>query len=345
MTLTIKNTTKKRKIKKLNISKKNYFHRVKEKIKKYASISWFILPAVFLAFLFGYIPLIFILAGFKEEFVLSINTPLQELFRDNWSFVQFEKIFGENGEMFGLAVSNTLIINIIKIVLVFPFAIILAIMLSEIKSTFASKLILIILCLPNFLSWPTIIGIFNNLFRDQNGIMNNLLMQLGLISEPIYWFGDNINGAEGFNLFKFFAIFMDAWKGSGWNSIMFYTAIMSIDKSYYEASDIDGANKWQQIWYLTIPSIFPIIALMFIMNITYILSSGFEEINLLANISDPNLKERMKTLDVYLYEVSLGAGADMSFATALGLFNSTVSLVFMICGNKISKKFLHRGLW
>ena len=138
---------------------------------------------------------------------------------------------------------------------------------------------------------------------------------------------------------------MNAWKGSGWNSIMFYTAIMSIDKSYYEASEIDGCNKVKQIWYLTLPSILPIIALMFIMNITYILSSGFEEINLLANISDPNLKERMKTLDVYLYEVALGAGADMSFATALGIFNSTVSLIFMLGGNAISKKLLHRGLW
>jgi len=343
MTLTLK--SKKRRIKKINISKRNYFHRVKEKIRKYASISWFIIPAFVLAFTFGYVPLIFILAGFKEDFVLAINSPLQELFLNNWSLVQFQKIFGENAEAFGLAISNTLIINVIKIVLVFPFSILLAIMLSEVKSTFLSKLILIILCLPNFLSWPTVIGIFNNLFRDQNGIMNNILMQMGLISEPIYWFGDSINGVENFNLFKFFAIFMDAWKGSGWNSIMFYTAIMSIDKSYYEASEIDGASKMQQIIYLTIPSIFPTIALMFIMNITYILSSGFEEINLLANISDPNLKERMKTLDVYLYEVSLGNGADMAFATALGLFNSTVSLIFMLCGNKISKKLLHRGLW
>lgn len=333
------------KTRKLNPKSMNYFHRVGVKIKKYASIFWFIIPGAFLAILFGYLPLIFILAAFKSDFVLAINSPLQELFRNNWSFIQFTRIFGEDSEMFLLAISNTLIINAINLVLVFPFSILLAIMLSEVKSTFTSKLILIILCLPNFLSWPTVIGIWNNLFRDQNGVINNLLMNIGLIKEPIYWFGDNIGGIAGFNLFKFFAIVMNAWKGSGWNSIMFYTAIMSIDKSYYEASEIDGCNKVKQIWYLTLPSILPIIALMFIMNITYILSSGFEEINLLANISDPNLKERMKTLDVYLYEVALGAGADMSFATALGIFNSTVSLIFMIGGNAISKKLLHRGLW
>lgn len=334
-----------RKTKKLQIGKMNYFHRVGVKIKKYATIFWFILPAAFFAFLFGYIPLIFILAAFKSDFVLAINSPLQELFRNNWSFAQFFRIFGEDSEMFLLSISNTLIINVINLCLVFPFSILLAIMLSEVKSTFTSKLILIILCLPNFLSRPTVIGIWNNLFRDQNGVINNILMNIGLIKEPIYWFGDNIGGIAGFNLFKFFAIVMNAWKGSGWNSIMFYTAIMSIDKSYYEASEIDGCSKIKQIWYLTLPSILPIIALMFIMNITYILSSGFEQINLLANISDPNLKERMKTLDVYLYEVALGAGADMSFATALGIFNSSVSLLFMLCGNAISKKFLHRGLW
>ncbi len=338
-------SVKRRGIKKLNVKKVNYFHRIGVKIKKYASIFWFILPAGFLAFLFGYLPLIFILAAFKSDFNLALNSPLTELFRNNWSFVQFSKIFGENGGQFGLAVVNTLIINVIKILLVFPFSILLAIMLSEVKSTFASKLILIILCLPNFLSWPTVIGIWNNLFKDQNGVINNILMNLGLIKTPIYWFGDNVGGNEGLNLFKFFAILMDAWKGSGWNSIMFYTAIMSIDKSYYEAAELDGASKIQQIKSLTIPSIFPTIALMFIMNITYILSSGFEEINLLANISDPNLKESMKTLDVYLYEVALGAGADMSFATALGIFNSTVSLIFMLCGNKLSKKLLNRGLW
>lgn len=333
-----------KKVKKLSTKKGNYFYRVGVKIKKYIGIAWFIIPAAILAFLFGYVPLIFILSAFKREFNLSVLSPLQALFTNDWTLIQFSKIFGENSEYFFSAVANTLIINAIKLVLVFPFTILLAIMISEVKSSFASKLILIILCLPNFLSWPTVIGIFNNLFRDQNGVINNILMSLRLIDEPIYWFGDNVNGS-GINLFKFFAIFMDAWKGCGWNSIMFYTAIMSIDKSYYEAAEIDGASTIKQIRYLTIPSIIPIIALMFIMNITYILSSGFEEINLLANISDPNLKESMKTLDVYLYEVALGAGADLSFATALGIFNSSISLIFMLCGNAISKKFLHRGLW
>lgn len=326
----------KRRIKKIEVKKASYWYRTKQKIIKYKSIFWFLIPAAFLTILFGYLPLIGVLIAFKEDFTLAINSPLTELFRDNWSFLQFQKIFQDAG--FLSALGNTLSINAVKIFIVFPFTILLAIMLSEIKSTTMAKLILIILCLPNFLSWPVVIGIWKNFFQEIDGVVNNVLMGMNLIDKPVFWFGE-----EG--LFKPFVIIIDMWKGCGWNSIMFYTAIMSIDKSYYEAATVDGCNKAQQIWHLTIPSIIPIISLMFIMNITYILSSGFEEVNALLQISDPALRESMKTLDVYLYETALAEGSDQAFATALGIFNSTVALVFMLSGNKICKKLLHRGLW
>lgn len=324
-----------KKLEKIRVNQTGYWHRVGSKLKKYGSIYWFVLPAAFLALLFGYIPLIFLLAAFKQGYYPAINSPLGELFDTSsygWSFEQFGKIFGENSEQFFLALGNTLIINLIKIVFIFPIPIFIAICLSEVKSSFFAKLLLIIFCLPNFLSWPTVVGIWQNFFRLQDGVLNNL-------------FGTQTNFFdEDLNLFKFFVIFFDAWKGCGWNSIMFYTAIMSIDKSYYEAAELDGASKVKQIIHLTLPSIFPIIALMFIMNITYILSCGFEEINLLVQWN-PYFKEHEMTLDYYLYYVSMRQGADYSFATALGLFNSTISLVFMLVGNKICRKFLHRGLW
>lgn len=330
-------TKSQRKRERVRLRQTGYWHRVFTKLKKYGSIYWFVLPAAFLALLFGYVPLIFLLAGFKTSYNPAINSPLAELFVNNWSFVQFTKIFGDNSTAFFTALRNTLIINGIKLVLVFPLPVLLAIMLSEVKSTFLAKLFLIIFCLPNFLSWPTVVGIWQNFFRLQDGVLNNLF------GTQIYWFNENFFG-QGSNLYRFFAIFFDAWKGTGWNCIMYYTAIMSIDKSYYEASELDGASKLQQIRHLTIPSITPIIALMFIMNITYILSCGFEEINLLANWN-PYFVENETTLDYYLYYVALRQNGQYAFATALGLFNSTVSLIFMLVGNKICRKFLHRGLW
>lgn len=325
-------------IKLIKVKQNGYWHRVGIKLKKYAPIMLFILPAAALAILFGYIPLIFLLAAFKDEFNLSIYSPLETLFtQGQWGWFQFEKIFGENFDEFGLALKNTLIINGIKLVLIFPLPIIIAIMLSEVKHQSLAKLFLIILCLPNFLSWPTVIGIWQNILREQDGLLNNLL------GTSIGWLTAD-NGPGGLSLFRFYVIFFDAWKGCGWTSIMYYTAIMSIDKSYYEAAELDGAGKFTQTWRLTLPSIFPTIALMFIMNITYILSCGFDEINLLANL-DPSWKLYDTTLDYYLYYQALSENADFSYATALGLFNSTVCLLFMMGGNKICKKFLHRGLW
>ena len=323
---------------KVRINKQGYWHRVGQKLKKYGSIYWFVLPAAFLALLFGYIPLIFLLAAFKENVAFGVfSGPFQALFTNDWTFNQFVAIFTTNSDQFFRALGNTLVINLIKLVLIFPLPIVLAICLSEVKSSFLAKLFLIILCLPNFLSWPTVIGIWQNFFRLQDGVINNLF------GTQINFFDYNLLG-EGVNLFRFFVVFFDAWKGVGWNSIMFYTAIMSIDKSYYEAAELDGANKLQQIAHLTLPSIFPIIALMFIMNITYILSCGFEQINLIAEWN-PEFITYETTLDYYLYFVSLREAGNYSFATALVLFNSTISLIFMLVGNKICRKFLNRGLW
>ena len=325
------------KLARVRIKQTGYWHRVWTKLKKYGSIFWFVLPAAFLALLFGYTPLIFLLAAFKSNYNTAINSPIMALFTNDWSFIQFQKIFGENSGSFFLALRNTLTINIIKLIFIFPIPILLAIMLSEVKSTFLAKLFLIIFCLPNFLSWPTVVGIWQNFFRLQDGVINNIF------HTQINFFSESLLGT-GTNLFRFFVIFFDAWKGVGWNSIMFYTAIMSIDKSYYEAAELDGANKVQQIAFLTIPSILPIIALMFIMNITYILSCGFEEINLIAQWN-PYFIEHETTLDYYLYYVALRQNGQYAFATALGLFNSTLSLIFMLGGNAICKKLLHRGLW
>lgn len=325
---------------KVKINKRGYWHRVGQKLKKYGSIYSFVLPAAFLALLFGYIPLIFLLGAFKEDVVFGAFTnPFAALFDPNyaWSFEQFASIFTTYSEQFFRSLGNTLIINLTKLVLVFPLPILIAIMLSEVKSSFLAKLFLIILCLPNFLSWPTVIGIWQNFFRLQDGVLNNLF------GTQINFFDYDLFG-KGSNLFRFFVIFFDGWKGTGWNSIMFYTAIMSIDKTYYEAAELDGANKIQQITHLTLPSILPIIALMFIMNITYILSCGFEAINLIAEWH-PDFITYETTLDYYLYWVSIKEAGNYSFATALGLFNSTISLLFMLVGNKICRKFLNRGLW
>lgn len=204
---------------------------------------------------------------------------------------------------------NTLVISLIKLALCFPFSIFIAIQLSELKNAALSKLILIIICLPNFLSWAVVIGLWNGLMDVQGGAVNHLLVTLGIIDDNYALMAQN-------SWFKAMVIFLSAWKGAGWGSIMFYAAIMSIDKTYYESATIEGANKLQKIWYLTIPSILPTIALMLVMNISGIMDAGFEQVYTMMQ-ANSEFEETQIILGTYLYNISVVNRTNIPFATAL----------------------------
>ncbi len=310
-----------------------YWKTELKKLKKYKSIVWFLLPSIILTIVFSYIPMLGILISFKADFNLYIYNPVQAFLHSTWTLSNYGKIFTDL--TFIESIKNTLVISGLKILIVFPASIILAIMLSEMRNRKLSKLVLIILCLPQFLSWSVVIGIWTGLLSEVDGAINNLLVSLNIIDTPIWFFGSNA-------LFKPLAIFLAGWKTSGWNSIMFYAAIISIDKSYYEAATIDGASKLKKIWNLTIPAIMPTIALMLVMNITYIMDAGFEQIYTMMNAET---KYAQQILGTYLYDISIINRSDVPFATALGVFNGLIALSLMLIGNKVVKKTLGKSLW
>ena len=207
-----------------------------------------------------------------------------------------------------------------------------AILLSEIKRPALSKLILIILCLPNFLSWPVVVGIWNNLLNLDSGLINNIIASMG--GEKIYFFNEH---------FKGLVIFLSIWKGLGWGSIYFYAAIMSIDKEYYEAAEIDGANKFQQIRYLTIPGILPVIALQLVMNITYILDAGFDQVYAMLSLV-PTKTDDEAILGTFIMKLALEE-PDVAFTVAMSVVQGLFALVLMLVGNTFVKKKLGRSLW
>ena len=185
------------------------------------------------------------------------------------------------------------------------------------------------MCLPNFLSWPVTINIWVNVFE----FINRILGDMGLISIKILFFD---------SLFKPLVIFLGVWKGLGWSSIFFYAAIMSIDKEYYEAATIDGANKIQKIWYLTIPGILPVIALQLVMSITYILDAGFDQVYTMLQVSnDDNNQEILGTL-IYYYTMN---STDIPQVVGLSVLNGLIALVLMLVGNTVVKKYFGRSLW
>lgn len=317
----------------INIKDKTYWGNVKSGFKKHGNIYGFLLPAIILTLIFSYFPMLGTLISFKDGFNLYSQGPFEAFFTANWTAVNYFRVFDDAN--FVSAINNTLIISFFKIIIVFPLSIVLAIQLSEVKSSWLSKTILIILCLPQFLSWSVAIGIWTGLLNDVDGAVNNILMQWNLIDRPIWFFGEN-------DLFKPLAIFLASWKTMGWNSIIFYAAIISIDKTYYEAAKIDGASKIQRTWHLTIPSILPTIALMLVMNITYIMDAGFEQIYTMMNAET---RYTQQILGTYLYDISIVNRNDIPFAVTLGVLNGLIALTLMLAGNKFVKKTMGRSLW
>lgn len=314
----------------------SYWEQQKKNLKKYRWTIWLILPAVAFALVFSYVPMLGILFSFKgASFNLMKGGILENLFTSDWTLTNYADIFVD--ESFWKAIGNTLVINLIKLVLVFPFSILIAVQLSELKNQALAKVILIIISIPNFLSWAIVIGTWSGLLDSQGGVLNELLVKLAVIDSNYFTMGKD-------HLFKFFVIFLAAWKGAGWGSIMYYAAIMSIDKSYYESATLDGASKLQKVWYLTLPSILPTIALMLVLNISGLMAAGFEEIWTMMQLG-ADFDVTQITLDTYLYQISVVNQTNIPFATALGVFNGLIALALMLIGNTITTKTMHRSLW
>ena len=316
--------------------RKKYWKDQKINFKRNKSILWFIIPAALFTIIFSYIPMFGVLFAFKDP---SFDTAMRRgadiigaMQYSHWTLDTFKSIFNDK---FWLSLWNSVEINLIKLVFVFPLSIIIAIQLSEIKNQKISKLILIILCIPNFLSWAVVIKAWTSFFDPDIGFLGKILN---------HWTnGEIISYYEA--SFKPLFVFYSAWKGAGWGSILYYAAIMSIDKSYYESATIEGANKIQKAFHLTIPAISGTIALMLVMMFSGFTGVGLEQLKLML---DPtSYIESQQTLDYYIYELSIGQGAGVSYvqAAALGVFNGLVGLTLLLVGNAITSKTLHRGLW
>jgi len=315
---------------------KNFFEKTAEGFKKNRSIFWFLIPAMAFSLIFSYIPMFGVTFAFKDT---SFNDAMRRhasilgaLIYSHWTLNTFASIFDNT---FWAALSNSLIINLLKLFLIFPLSIILAIQLADMKSQKLAKLILIILCIPDFLSWTVVIKIWTNFFNPDTGLLGRLLA--GVTS------GNHVTYFEA--SFKPLFLFYAAWKGTGWGSILYYAAITSIDKSFYEAATVEGANLFQKAIYLTIPSIGATIALMMVLSISGFTSVGLEQAQLMLN--GASYYEKEWTLDLYIWQLSIGDGAGVNYvqAAAVGVFNGFVSLFLMLTGNVLTTKFLHEGLW
>ncbi|MDF2922191.1 MAG: sugar transporter permease [Paenibacillaceae bacterium] len=227
---------------------------------------------------------------------------------------------------------NTLLISLYSLAWGFPAPIILALLLNEVRHVFFKKAVQTLTYLPHFISVVVVAGIVTNILAPTNGLVNIMLAKLGL--EKIYFLVVP-------EYFRTILISMNIWKETGFGAILYIAALSGINPELYEAAVIDGANKWKQIWHVTLPGILPTIMIMLILRIGNILDVGYEAIILLYQ---PATYETADVISTYMYRAGIKEG-QYDLTTAVGLFNSAVGLVLVIAANKLSKKFTESGLW
>lgn len=317
-------------------SKGGYWSEQWRRVKKHRFLLWFILPAAAFTLFFSYVPMLGVLFSFKgPSFNLTKADVLYNVTHGEWTLQNYLDIFVDAS--FYKAVGNTLVISLIKLALCFPFSIVIAIQLSELKNAALSKLILIIICLPNFLSWAVVIGLWKGLMDAQGGAVNHLLVTLGIIDDNYALMAQN-------SWFKVMVIFLSAWKGAGWGSIMFTPPSCPSTKRITSPPPSRAPISCKRSGISPFPPILPTIALMLVMNISGIMDAGFEQVYTMMR-ANAEFEETQIILGTYLYNISVVNRTNIPFATALGVFNGLIALLLMLVGNLITTKTMKRSLW
>lgn len=237
---------------------------------------------------------------------------------------KFQQLFSD--DTFIRVIRNTLAMGVINLVVTFVAAIVFAILLNEIKSGGGKKIVQTISYLPHFLSWIIVTGILHDALSS-SGIINELLLKFHILEQPLNFFAHP-------KYFWSIVAFANVWKETGWNAIIYLSAITAIDPSLYEAANMDGAGRWARIRYVTLPGIKPTIMILMLMNVGNVLNAGFEVQYLLGN---GLVKSVAETIDIYVLKWGISQN-DFSIGTAAGIFKSFVSIVLIVTANQIAKK-------
>ncbi|SFQ02383.1 carbohydrate ABC transporter membrane protein 1, CUT1 family [Butyrivibrio proteoclasticus] len=246
-------------------------------------------------------------------------------------FGTFQKIFKDAD--FIRALRNSIVFNISDLLVGFPMPIILALILNELRFQKFKKVSQTILYLPHFLSWAIIGSVALTMFKPASGLVNIALMNAGFIQEGIPFLNEKWHWAVTYLL-------IGVWQGMGWGSILYLAAITGINGELYEAAMIDGANRWERMWHITLPGIRSTIVTLLIMNLGRVMGSNLERLTALENTQ---VKDFQYQLAVYIYNKGLGTGK-FSMATAVGLFQSLIGLFLVLISDRIAKKLGEDGL-
>lgn len=299
-------------------------HKRIKKFLRETPLYLMMIPGLLFFLIYRYIPMYGVVMAF-QNFRLArgfLNSP--------WvGFANFEKFF--TSAFFPMVMENTLIISLAKLLFGFPFPIILALMLNEMRCRAYKRTIQTVIYLPHFVSWVIVGSVVNVFLLPGNGLIPLLL-------KP---FGVNANWLIDPGAFRSVLVVSDIWKNAGWGTIVYMAALAGISPELYEAAVIDGANKRQQILFITIPCIYPTILTLFILRIGGILSAGFEQVLVLQNDMVYSVSE---IIDTYVYNRGF-LKSDYGFGAAVGLFKSVIGMVLVVFFNWLSRKTGEGRIW
>ena len=291
-----------------------------EKVSIQRQLLFMSLPLVLYVMLFSYVPL----WGWTMAF--QNYRPARTFLTQEWAGLKWFK-FLFSDPSFLRVLRNTLAMSFINMALGYVSAILLALFLNELKNIGFKRVVQTISYLPHFLSWIIVTGLVASMLSVENGAINDLLIFLRLIKEPILWLSvpKYFWGIVGMTY---------VWKEVGWNTIIYLAAMAGIDPALYEASEIDGCNRYQKMWHITLPGIKPTIIILMIMSIGHILDAGFELQYLLKN---GLIQDVAETIDIYVIKYGIQS-FNYSLATAAGMFKNVVNISLIFIANWIARK-------
>lgn len=291
-----------------------------KRMMKQWDIQLMVIPALLFIFIFSYIPMYGVLMAFQEYNLFK------GFFDSPWVGFKHFKMFFDAPE-FWTVMRNTLVISSLKFFIGFPAPIILALMLNEVRKMAFKRIVQTVSYLPHFMSWVIVSGMVISILSTDNGSLNILMMKLKLIEEPI-------NFLTLPEYFWAILVTTNVWKDIGFGSIVYLAAIAGVNPQLYEAAAMDGANRFKQIYLITIPSIMPVIIIFMILAIGDLLSAGFEDILLLGN---DGIRTVSDVIDTYVYRIGI-QNQRYSYATAVGLFKAIISVGLLALANYSARK-------
>lgn len=305
--------------------KKSMLQRMGTHLKNYYQLYLLTLPAIVVVFVFNYIPMYGVQLAFREF------DPLKGITGGDYVGLKYFIKF-LNSFQFKEIMTNTLSISLYTIVIGFPIPILLALLFNQIRNKKGKKFIQTIAYMPHFISVIVLVGMLSIFLSPSAGIAGSIFRMLGL--EPI-----NLMGEPKY--FRAIYVLSDVWQHAGWNSIIYIAALAGLDTQLYDAADVDGANKWQKIWYIDIPSLVPTMIILLILNMGSVMSVGFEKAFLMQNNLNLPVSEIIST---YTYKIGILSN-QFSYSSAIGLFNTFINFILLVIVNTVSRKVNNVSLW